>query len=440
MPATPNIQGHCDRRFAARARGVRRQLRASRRDRRRGRRHGRRRAGRRSVGRRTPTRRRTRPWERDTLANVYSLHQGHDGAVRASPDRARPARPRRARREVLAGVRAGRQGEPAGALAAVAPGRAGGGEAARCPGRRSTTGTRCAPRSPPRSPGGRPGRRTAITRVTFGWLVGEVVRRITGTQPRHLLPRRDRRTARRSTSTSGCPSPSTIASRSSRMLPPPSPEDDTMQLGMLIFSDPEGVAARAFMNPPSLAHGVEHARVARGGDSRRQRARNGPRAGARLRRARPRRRRGRRPPARRRRHRALPRGAVARPRPGAPDRRPASGSASCCRRIDPTPASGRAAAPSVIPARAARRLRRPRDPGRLRLRDEPHGTAHPARPARHGADRRGVRVAALAARRLGPAGREPAVAAPVARVDHQPDRQPDREPEPVLPAEREHHA
>src|SRR5262249_57114485 len=33
---------------------------------------------------------------------------------------------------------------------------------------------------------------------------------------------------------------------------------DTMQLGMLICPDPEGATARAFMNPPSIAHGVNH--------------------------------------------------------------------------------------------------------------------------------------------------------------------------------------
>src|SRR5262249_4363808 len=43
------------------------------------------------------------------------------------------------------------------------------------------------------------------------------------------------------------------------MPPPPSPEDEAIQLGMLILSDPEGVTARAFMNPPSIALGVNHA-------------------------------------------------------------------------------------------------------------------------------------------------------------------------------------
>ena len=86
------------------------------------------------------------------------------------------------------------------------------------------------------------------------------------------------------------------------------------------MSDPEGIAARAFMNPPSMALGVNHAAWrtaeipgANGHATARALARvygalarGGEQDGVHA--------------ARRRGHRALPRGAVARPRPGAADR------------------------------------------------------------------------------------------------------------------------
>jgi CubicO group peptidase (beta-lactamase class C family) len=91
--------------------------------------------------------------------------------------------------------------------------------------------------------------------VTFGWLVGEIVRRVSGkslgTYFRDAIARplgldfhigladaeHDR-----------------VAEMSP--IPLPDPGAEGIQLGMVILSDPEGVAARAFMNPPSLAHGV----------------------------------------------------------------------------------------------------------------------------------------------------------------------------------------
>ena len=41
--------------------------------------------------------------------------------------------------------------------------------------------------------------------LTYGYLVGEVVRRIDGREPRHVLPRGDRRAATGSSSGSACP-------------------------------------------------------------------------------------------------------------------------------------------------------------------------------------------------------------------------------------------
>ena len=43
------------------------------------------------------------------------------------------------------------------------------------------------------------------------------------------------------------------------MLPPPPPDGDEIQLGVVIMSDPEGLPARAFLNPPSIALGVNNA-------------------------------------------------------------------------------------------------------------------------------------------------------------------------------------
>ena len=143
----------------------------------------------------------------------------------------------------------------------------------------------------------------------------------------------------------------------------------------------------------------EQRRVALGGDSRRQRPRRRPRAGARLRRARPRRRPGRRARPRRRRHRA----AAARSSRTAPTwccrSRRASVSASCCRRSATTPASARARAPSATPAREARSASPIRTPsvgfGYVMNRMGPHILLDPRA---IGADRRGVRVARLSAR------------------------------------------
>jgi CubicO group peptidase (beta-lactamase class C family) len=102
-----------------------------------------------------------------------------------------------------------------------------------------------------------PGTAHGYHAVTFGWLVGEVVRRITGkslgtyfrdevAEPLGvdfhigLSEEEHGRVAEMST------------------LPPPAPGTDGVQLGTLILSDPDGVAARAFMNPPSIAHGVNN--------------------------------------------------------------------------------------------------------------------------------------------------------------------------------------
>jgi CubicO group peptidase (beta-lactamase class C family) len=102
-----------------------------------------------------------------------------------------------------------------------------------------------------------PGTAHGYHAVTFGWLVGEVVRRITGkslgtyfreevAEPLGvefhigLAEEEHGRVAEMST------------------IPSPPPDADGVQLGSIILADPESLAARAFLNPPSLAHGVNH--------------------------------------------------------------------------------------------------------------------------------------------------------------------------------------
>ena len=103
-----------------------------------------------------------------------------------------------------------------------------------------------------------PGTAHGYHAVTFGWVVGEVVRRITGkslgtyfreevAEPLGVdfhIGLREEEHGR-------------VAEMS--MVPPPEPGTDGVQLGTIILTDPDGLAARAFMNPPSIAHGVNNA-------------------------------------------------------------------------------------------------------------------------------------------------------------------------------------
>ena len=103
-----------------------------------------------------------------------------------------------------------------------------------------------------------PGTAHGYHAVTFGWLVGEVVRRITGkslgtyfreevAEPLGVdfhIGLREVEHGR-------------VAEMST--LPPPAPGTEGVQLGTLILSDPDGLAARAFMNPASIAYGVNNA-------------------------------------------------------------------------------------------------------------------------------------------------------------------------------------
>ena len=135
-----------------------------------------------------PVGRRRRPPTRTTLGRGHGrarvlVHQGRDGGGREPRDRARPARSRCAGRLHLAGVRGGRQGGDHRSAGAEPPGRAaaGGGHVHARRGAVVGPGGRG-----PRRPGarsGRPGTQHGYHMRTYGWLVGELLRRASGRSP-----------------------------------------------------------------------------------------------------------------------------------------------------------------------------------------------------------------------------------------------------------------
>ena len=100
-----------------------------------------------------------------------------------------------------------------------------------------------------------PGTAHGYHALTFGWLVGEVVRRVSGKSLGTYFRE----------SIAGplgmdfhIGLPDTEHHRVAEMspIPLPDPGAESMQLGLLMMMDPEGLAARAFMNPPSVGRGV----------------------------------------------------------------------------------------------------------------------------------------------------------------------------------------
>lgn len=96
-----------------------------------------------------------------------------------------------------------------------------------------------------------PGEKHGYHAVTYGWLVGEVVRRVTGGSLGTYF--RDEIAV-----PLGLDFHIGLADdehgRVSDMTPLiPDPDADGVQLATVMLSDPEGMSARAFMNPPSLA-------------------------------------------------------------------------------------------------------------------------------------------------------------------------------------------
>jgi CubicO group peptidase (beta-lactamase class C family) len=196
---------------------------------------------------------RTRPWERDTIVNVYSttkgvvatcahqlVEQGRldlDAPVASYwPEFAAGGKGRIPVRWLLshrAGLAAARPVLPPEALY-------------------DWDAMTCALAA--QEPWWDPGTRHGYHAVTFGWLVGEVIRRITGKSVGTYV----RETIARPLGLDfhvGLPVAEHGRVGEMSMIPPPDSEVPGSDLGNVIMSDPQGLAAMAFLNPPSLALG-----------------------------------------------------------------------------------------------------------------------------------------------------------------------------------------
>jgi CubicO group peptidase (beta-lactamase class C family) len=196
---------------------------------------------------------RTVPWERDTIVNVYSTTKGmaalclHQCVERGLVDPDAPvarywpefAQAGKAELPVrwLLGHRSG--------LAAVKP---------LLPNEALYDWDAMVTALAAEPPWWRPGSEHGYHAVTFGWLVGEVVRRVTGKSLGSYF--RDA-IARPLGMDFHIGLADAEHARVAEMSPIPiDPTSEGAQLGLLIMQDPEGLSARAFMNPPSIAFGV----------------------------------------------------------------------------------------------------------------------------------------------------------------------------------------
>lgn len=102
-----------------------------------------------------------------------------------------------------------------------------------------------------------PGEHHGYHAVTFGWLVGEVVRRVTGCSVGTYFRDEIARPLGADFQI-GLPDAEhgRVAEMSAMAPPPPGQQPNLMQA---FLDDPEGVLARAFLNPPSMAMGPNHA-------------------------------------------------------------------------------------------------------------------------------------------------------------------------------------
>jgi CubicO group peptidase (beta-lactamase class C family) len=103
-----------------------------------------------------------------------------------------------------------------------------------------------------------PGETHGYHAVTFGWLVGELVRRIDG---RSLGRYFREEVAQPLGADFHIGLPDALHARAGEMgaIPPPLQDGEGMSLAALIAGDPESLAARAFLNPPSMLLGPNHA-------------------------------------------------------------------------------------------------------------------------------------------------------------------------------------
>jgi CubicO group peptidase (beta-lactamase class C family) len=103
-----------------------------------------------------------------------------------------------------------------------------------------------------------PGERHGYHALTFGWLVGEVVRRIAGKSLGAFF--RDEVAGPLGADFwIGLPEEEHGRVAEMSAMPPPGAGGDTPALAEVMLRDPQGMAARSFMNPPSMALGVNHA-------------------------------------------------------------------------------------------------------------------------------------------------------------------------------------
>ena len=195
----------------------------------------------------------TRPWTRDTLVNVYSTTKGmtalcahrlvEEGRLRLDepvatywPEFAAAGKEHLPVRWLLS-HRAG--------LAAIRP---------LLPNDALYDWTDMTTALAEESPWWAPGHGHGYHAVTFGWLVGEVVRRITGSS----LGTYFRTTFAEPLGADfhiGLPDHEHERVAELTSIPLPDPDAPGVALATMILSDPEGVSARAFLNPPSLAEG-----------------------------------------------------------------------------------------------------------------------------------------------------------------------------------------
>jgi CubicO group peptidase (beta-lactamase class C family) len=195
---------------------------------------------------------RSRPWQRDTIVNVYSTTKGmaalcllrlvDEGRVdldapvaRYWPEFAQAGKDAMPVRHLL-GHRSG--------LAAVKP---------LLPDEALYEWSAMTDALAAHEPWWEPGEAHGYHAVTFGWLVGEVVRRVTG---RSLGAYFRAEVAGPLGADFHIGLGDEEHDRVAEMSAPPPPEAGGVDLGRAMLSDPEGLVARAFLNPPSMARGV----------------------------------------------------------------------------------------------------------------------------------------------------------------------------------------
>jgi CubicO group peptidase (beta-lactamase class C family) len=197
---------------------------------------------------------RTKPWQRDTIVNVWSttkgmaalcLHQLVDAGrvdldapvARYWPEFAQAGKETIPVRFFL-GHRSG--------LAAVKP---------MLPGEALYDWDAMTTALAAQAPWWEPGTAHGYHAVTFGWLVGEIVRRVTGKS----LGTYFRDSIAKPLGMDfhiGLPDAEHHRVGEMSTIPLPEPGSDAMLLGLAMMTDPEGLSARAFANPPSIVRGA----------------------------------------------------------------------------------------------------------------------------------------------------------------------------------------